>query len=114
MQILNRQEQYRFDKPPLFDHIQRKQFFDFPHKLLNIAHNLKNPINQIGFLLLCGYFREAKRFFLPQDFHKRDIAVVAKILNYADLEFIASDYKKASRLRHQKIILEHYGFQVFS
>jgi len=114
MQILTTQEQYHFNKPPLFDHIQRKQFFDFSKKLLDIAYSLKNPINQVGFLLLCGYFRAAKRFFLPQDFHERDVAAVAKTLNYSDLEFIASDYKKASRLRHQQIISEHYGFQVFN
>ena len=114
MQILTTQEQYHFNKPPLFDHIQRKQFFDFSKKLLDIVYSLKNPINQVGFLLLCGYFRAAKRFFLPQDFHERDIAAVAKVLNYSDLEFIASDYKKASRLRHQQIISAHYGFQVFN
>ena len=33
MQILTTQEQYHFNKPPLFDHIQRKQFFDFSKKL---------------------------------------------------------------------------------
>lgn len=63
---------------------------------------------------MCGYFRAAKRFFLPQDFHERDIAAIAKTLNYSDLEFIASDYKKSSRLQHQQIISEHYGFQVFN
>lgn len=114
MQILTTHEQYHFNKPPLFDHIQRKQFFDFSKKLLDVAYSLKNSINQVGFLLLCGYFRAAKRFFLPQDFHERDIAAIAKTLNYSDFEFIASDYKKSSRLRHQQIISEHYGFQVFN
>jgi len=74
MQILTTKEQENFNKPPLFDHIQRKQFFDFPRKLLDIACSLRNPTNQIGFLLLSGYFRATKRFFLPQDFHERDIA----------------------------------------
>ena len=60
MQILTTQEQYHFNKPPLFDPIQRKQFFDFSKKLLDVAYSLKNPINQVGFLLLCGYFRAVK------------------------------------------------------
>jgi len=114
MQILTTQEQENFNKPPLFDHIQRKQFFDFPKKLLDVARSLRNPANQIGFLLLCGYFRAAKRFFLPQDFHERDIAVVTNILNCPALEFITDDYKKVSRIRHQQIITEHYGFQAFN
>jgi len=39
MQILTTQEQENFNKPPLFDHMQRKQFFDFPKKLLDIARS---------------------------------------------------------------------------
>lgn len=114
MQILTTQEQENFNKPPLFDHLQRKQFFDFPKKLLDIARSLRNPTNQIGFLLLCGYFRAARRFFLPQDFYERDIAVVANILNCSASEFMAHDYKKVSRIRHQQTIMEHHGFQAFN
>ena len=40
MQILTTQKQYHFNKPPLFDHIQRKQFFDFSKKLLDIAYRV--------------------------------------------------------------------------
>lgn len=113
MQILTTQEQENFNRPPLFDHVQRKQFFDPPKKLLDIARSLRNPTNQIGFLLLCGYFRANKRFFLPQDFHERDIAVVVGMLGYSASEFIASDYSKGSKIRHQQIIAEHYGFKTF-
>jgi hypothetical protein len=113
MQILTTQEQENFDKPPLFDHMQRKQFFDFPKKLLDIARGLRNPVNQIGFLLLCGYFRASKKFFLSQDFKERDIAVVANILGYCVSAFIISDYSKTSRIRHQQMIAKYYGFQSF-
>ena len=114
MQILTSQEQENFNKPPLFDFIQRKQFFDLPKNLVNIACSLRNPTNQIGFLLLCGYFKATKRFFLPQDFHERDIVAAANILNYSVSEFIAQDYKKVSRIRHQQIITEYYRFQAFN
>jgi hypothetical protein len=113
MQILTTQEQEDFDKPPSFDHMQRKQFFDLPQKLLNVAHSLRSPVNQIGFLLLCGYFRANKRFYLPQDFHERDIVVVAGMLGYSASEFIVSDYSKGSKTRHQQIIAEYYGFKTF-
>jgi Domain of unknown function (DUF4158) len=79
--------------------MQRKQFFDFSKKLLDIARSLRNPTNQIGFLLLCGYFKATKRFYLPQVFHERDIAVIANILNCSASEFITHDYKKVSRVR---------------
>ena len=113
MQILTTQEQENFDKPPLFDHMQRKQLFNLPQKLLNVARSLRSPVNQMGFLLLCGYFIANKRFFLPHDFHERDIAVVAGMLGYSASEFIASDYSKGSKIRHQQIIAEYYGFKTF-
>jgi hypothetical protein len=53
MQILTIHEQENFNRPPLFDYIHRKQFFDFPKKLLDIARSLRNPTNQVGFLSYC-------------------------------------------------------------
>jgi hypothetical protein len=46
MRILSISEQEAFDKPPLFDHEQRKQFFSFPNALLNIARGLRTPTGQ--------------------------------------------------------------------
>lgn len=48
MRILTASEQATFDKPPLFDHEQRKQFFSFPKPLLEMAHTLRTPSSQIG------------------------------------------------------------------
>ena len=45
MQILTSQEQELFSKPPVFNHLQRKRFFDLPKKILDIARNLRNPDN---------------------------------------------------------------------
>lgn len=80
MRILTSREQATFDKPPLFDHEQRKQFFSFPKLLLEIAHTLRTSSSQIGFLLLCGYFKATKNFFLPQDFLQRDVEIKDSIV----------------------------------
>ena len=50
MRILTANEQELFDKPPLFDHRDRKKFFDFPKPLLAIATTMRNSDHQIGFL----------------------------------------------------------------
>ncbi len=50
MRILTASEQEAFDKPPLFDYEQRKQFFSFPKSLLKTANALRTPGSQIGFL----------------------------------------------------------------
>ncbi len=113
MRILSASEQEAFDKPPLFDYEQRKQFFSFPKSLLKTANALRTPGSQIGFLLLCGYFKATKRFFLPQDFLQRDIEAVSKLLNHHVDTFLVDSYAKTTRQRHQKLILEFYGFTPF-
>jgi len=113
MRILSEGEQEAFDKPPLFDHEQRKQFFSFPNALLDIAKGLRTPTGQIGFLLLCGYFKATKRFFLPQDFHRRDVEAAARILNLSAGNFAGEEYVKTTRIRHQQWILAFYGFKPF-
>lgn len=113
MRILTASEQETFDKPPLFDYEQRKLFFNFPKALLEIASSLRTQDSQIGFLLLCGYFKATKRFFLPQDFHQRDIAAVATLLDLQADCFAAGDYRKTTRIRHQNTVLKFYGFSAF-
>ncbi|MEZ9362906.1 DUF4158 domain-containing protein [Vibrio cyclitrophicus] len=63
MRILTANEHELFDNPPLFDHRDRKKFFDFPKSLLEIATTMRNTDHQIGFLVSCGYFRATRRFF---------------------------------------------------
>nr|WP_169314569.1 DUF4158 domain-containing protein [Thiothrix nivea] len=106
MCILTASAQEAFDKPPLFDYRQRKQFFSFPGALLEVARTLRTPSSQIGFLLLCGYFKATKRFFLPQDFVQRDVDAVARQLGLDGGAFNSSDYTETTRLRHQRTILE--------
>ena len=113
MRILSTQEQEDFDRPPVFDYAERKQMFSLPKSLLETARALRTPNSQIGFLLMCGYFRASKRFFLPRDFHERDIEFAAGILELLPSDFIPPDYVKTTRLRHQKIILDFYGFRLF-
>jgi hypothetical protein len=80
---------------------------------MDIAKNLRTSGGQIGFLLMCGYFKAARRFYKPQDFHERDIKVVARMLGLPSAGFIPDDYAKQTRQRHQNIILDFHGFTPF-
>ena len=113
MRILTTQEQDLLDHPPVFNYAQRKQFFNLPKTLMDTAKTLRSPSSQVGFLLMCGYFKASKRFFLPQDFHPRDIEAVANQLDFYAADFEPGGYRETTRLRHQKIILNFYGFQLF-
>ena len=113
MRILTANEQQAFDKPPLFDHLDRKKYFDLPKGLMGIAQSLRTPGGQIGFLLMCGYFKATRRFYKPQDFKERDVDAVARMVGLQSSEFIPDTYAKQTRQRHQKIILDFHGFTPF-
>lgn len=113
MNILSRTEQERFDRPPVFNSAGRKQFFDFSSSLLKTAIRLKKPSSRIGFLLACGYFRAVKRFFRPQDYHHRDIEYVARQIVLSPEQFSTEDYSARARQRHEKLVLDFYGYRRF-
>lgn len=113
MRILSAAEQARLELPPIFDSAERKRYLDFSQSLMETARTLRGPDNQIGFLLMCGYFRAARQFFSPTDFHARDIAYVARLLDLPVDTFSSKRYVKATRFRHQQLILDFYGFRSF-
>jgi TnpA family transposase len=97
----------------LFNYCDRKRFFDLPKGLLDIADSLRTPSGQIGFFLMCGYFKATKRFFQPHDFHERDVDAVSRALALQSVGFSADAYAKQTRARHQQIILDFHGFTAF-
>lgn len=113
MRILSASEETHLQQPPVFDSAERKRFFDFLKSLLEIVGRMKGSANQVGFLLMCGYFRAARDFFLPQDFHARDVAYAARLLNVSPSDFQPETYRETTRLRHHRIILDFFGFRPF-
>ena len=111
MRILSTSEQESFDKPPLFDFRERKKFLEPSRALLDAIRGMHNPHHQVGFALSCGYFRATRRFFTSADFRDRDVAYVATQLGLG-LEFPLA-YPDRTRQRHQRRILDLYGFSPF-
>jgi hypothetical protein len=96
MRIPSSNEQDTFDKPPLFDHKERKQFLTLPKGLMDIAKGIRTPDGQIGFLLMCGYFKATKRFYPPQDFQARDLTAAAHQLNLPEQMFEPPRYRNSA------------------
>ena len=92
MNILNTVEREAFESPPVFNSVQRKQYFDFPLALRHLASSLHTPSHQLCFLLSSAYFKATKRFFAPEDFRPRDIEYVAAQLNFSENNFDFADY----------------------
>jgi hypothetical protein len=113
MNVLNSVERESFDSPPVFNSLQRKQYFDFPTKLRRVAESLRNSTHRLGFLLSAGYFKATKRFFSPRAFHPRDVEYVARQLVPVARIGGFADYHPRTQQRHQSTIRAFYGFRVF-
>ena len=113
MKILSPIEQDTFDSPPVFNSVQRKQYFDFPLAIQRLAAGLRTPTNQLYFLVSCGYFKAAKQFFPVRRFRPGDIKYVADRAGLALAEVDIDRYDKQTLARHQQLILKFYGFRAF-
>lgn len=111
MKIFNSFEEEAFENPPPFSSLERKKFFDFPNSIIEFAATLKTTTNKVCFLVLFGYFKAKKKFFYT--FNKADIEFVSERLQVDSKEINDESYTKYSHLRHQKIILEFFGFKEF-
>src|SRR5262249_15116490 len=79
MKALNSVEREVFELPPIFNSVERERNFDFPMAIEQIAAGLRTPINQLCFLVSCGYFKTTHRFYPVHTFRPRDIGYVAKL-----------------------------------
>ena len=108
--ILTPNEQRIFDRPPKFQKIDRPSYFALTSDIRRLGFNkLRSPVNRVGFILQLGYFRASGKFFVAEDFRKRDIQYVCKMLEI-DVPVDVSSYSETSRKNHRDTILELSGW----
>ena len=112
MKIFNSLEIEAFDSPPVFNSSERKRFFYSSSALVDAIANLRTPTNKVCFVATAGYFRARHRFFARQ-FHLSDIEYVARRLGLEASDVSLGSYDKATYGRHQREILDHYGYSPF-
>ncbi len=76
LKILSNSEIAGFDAPPVFNHEERKKFFNLPSGLKSEWETLRTTENKILFLLQFGYFRARQRFFAGH-FHPADFEYIS-------------------------------------
>jgi TnpA family transposase len=113
MKIFNASEKSAFESPPMFNSVERKKFFTLPLKFNESMESFKTPTNKVCFLVTAGYFKARQRFFARQ-FHQADIEFVAKQIGVNIDEVQLSAYSRSAYLRHQTLILDHFGFSPFN
>ncbi len=112
MKIFNSLEQEAFDSPPIFNNAERLEFF-FPPSMLNDSmESLRTPTNKACFIVTAGYFKARRKFFARQ-FHPADIEFVAEQIGVNVNDVQVNAYSKVTYLRHQQLILNHFGCSAF-
>lgn len=112
MQLLKREEQRSFDKPPIFSSGERKQYLRLTEAATAILQKLRGDNNKLYFFVTLAYFKANKRFYARQC-HETDLLYAARQLDIPVEEASSLMYDKESFLRHKRLILTHFGFQAY-
>ena len=110
--VLSQQEAKEFDEPPIFDSIDRKRFFDMTVTLQKTLNKLRTPSNKVLFLVSYAYFKARKRFY-EGPISKKDLEYAANILGL-NADSLDISYPQRTRLNHQTMILEIFGYKAFT
>ena len=110
MSILNAEEKQAFDSPPVFNSVQRKQYFDVTPRIASTLKKLQSPTNRVCFLVTIGYFKATKRFF-GKRFRDHHVEYVARQLGFLPELIEPERYDEATYRRHQQFVRDLLGFQ---
>jgi hypothetical protein len=112
MKIFSASEEEAFESPPVFNSAERKRFFSLPAALSESAVALRTPTNRVRFLLAAGYFKARHKFFNRQ-YHAADIDFVAAQLGISAEDVNVAAHYKGTYARHQRLILDYFGYGPF-
>jgi hypothetical protein len=113
MKILNSLEREAFKTPPLFNSAERKRFFTLPMIFSEAMASLRTPTNKVYFIVTAGYFK-ARRAFFAKQFRPADVEFVARQLGLDAADVHLPAYDKQTYARHQRLILDYFGFSPFN
>jgi len=112
MKIFSASEEEAFEAPPVFNSAERKRFFSLPATLSDSAAALRTPTNRVCFLLTAGYFKARHKYFNRQ-VHAVESGFVAAQLGVSAEDVNLAEYHKETYARHQRLILDHFGYGPF-
>ena len=113
MKILTSHEEAEFESPPKFNSAERKRFFAISAAFQELLESPRTTqTNKVCFLVTLGYFKAQRKFFARQ-FIQTDIEFVAHQIGINGHQVSIETYDKTTFLRHQRLILQHFGYQAF-
>ena len=113
MKILTSHEIAEFESPPKFNSVERKRFFAFSTVFQKMLESPRTtPTNKVCFLVTLGYFKARRKFF-AQQFIQADVEFVAHQVGVNLSDVCVESYSRETYTRHQRLILQHFGYQAF-
>jgi hypothetical protein len=112
MNIFNTLEEESFDSPPIFNSVERINFFFAPLMFSDLMESMRTPTNKVCFIVAAGYFKARRRFFARQ-FSQADIEFVAAQIGLKSSDVHPAAYSYETFARHQRLILIHFGCSAF-
>jgi hypothetical protein len=97
MQLLKREEQRSFDRPPVFSSSERKQYLRLTEATKTILQSLRGRHNKLHFFVTLAYFKANKRFYARQ-FHETDLLYAARQLSIPETDLTSLAYDQESFL----------------
>lgn len=111
--ILNNNEIKEFDTPPVFSNEDREIYFGNSILIEDDLSEIRNDLNKLVFILLEGYFKCCRKFFIPSTFHRKDINYVIKKFNLYIKEVKIEKFNRTTLFRYKDIILKNFGVLAF-
>jgi TnpA family transposase len=113
IEILLPYEAEQFDRPPIFNHSERKSFFTLSPELLSVIARA-DKFNKVGLVLQYGYFKATGKFYKSEKYQKADIYYIAKLLKLKLTGVFTLQYSNSTRNNHKRTILDLMGYELFS
>ena len=101
MTIFNSLEQEAFESPPVFNNVERLNFFFAPLMFSDSMESMRTSTNKVCFIVTAGYFKARRKFFARQ-FHQADIEFVAGQIGVDAGAVILKTYRVTARIRSEK------------
>jgi TnpA family transposase len=111
--ILSPNEIKEFDSPPIFNSHDRKVFFHLPAWANEFLGELGNDTNKLVFILMAGYFKCCRKFFVTGKFTDKDIDyVIEKFKINPDIKKLKS-FSRMNFQRYKDTILKGSNTKAF-
>ena len=103
LKIWSKKEINLYDRPPIFNSIQRKKFLTLPVKLEKKVQTFYSIHIKVGFYLMYGYFKARRRFFSVDQFRSSDVQFVCKRLGYSSEDVNLTKYNRQTYRRQRNM-----------